>query len=302
MKFLRSLAFSLLLLLTHLLCAQSRVNSLKLTFTTIDVPGAGETTVSGINTAGDMVGWYSQAENTPSSGFLLSGANFTFLNYPGGYSTVARSINDSGLIVGYAQIQHGAAAVGFTYTAGTFNKIRVGTYADSYGEGIDSAGDIVGGYGNFGATQGFEQAGTKFKTVTPPGTFNGVYATGINKSGEIVGWTLSSDTSGFFYNHSKFQTIAVPGANSLTEAWSINDSGIVVGWYDSCNPLCADHAFAFMKGKFLSFDYPGAMETYAYGINSAGQIVGSYTFDQQTFHGFVTNPITSQVFDISASR
>jgi hypothetical protein len=51
-----------------------------------------------------MVGWYSQAGNTPASGFLLRGGNFTFLNYPGAYSTVARSINDSGLIAGYAEI------------------------------------------------------------------------------------------------------------------------------------------------------------------------------------------------------
>jgi probable HAF family extracellular repeat protein len=35
------------------------------------------------------------------------------------------------------------------------------------------------------------------------------------------------------------------------------------------------------------------METGALGINNLGQIVGSYTFDQQTYHGFVTNPIAS---------
>ena len=80
-------------------------------------------------------------------------------------------------------------------------------------------------------------------------------------------------------------------------AWGISDSGIVVGSYLGCTPSCNFHGFALMKGKYVSFDYPGAMETYAYGINSAGQIVGSYTLDQQTFHGFVTGPVTAAGFE-----
>src|SRR5215469_5704031 len=82
--------------------AQKDVGSANLTFTTIDVPGAGDTNVAGINSNGDVVGWYSQAFNTPSSGFLLSGGTFTYLNYPGGYDTIAGGINDAGVVVGDA--------------------------------------------------------------------------------------------------------------------------------------------------------------------------------------------------------
>lgn len=35
------------------------------------------------------------------------------------------------------------------------------------------------------------------------------------------------------------------------------------------------------------------MFTCAFGINSAGQIVGSYSLDGTTTHGFVTSPITA---------
>src|SRR5437773_12498902 len=75
--------------------------SAQLTYTSIDVPGAGYTSVQGINTAGDMVGYYGNTSNGPFHGFLLRGGNFTFFDYPGAGSTVASKINDSGLIVGY---------------------------------------------------------------------------------------------------------------------------------------------------------------------------------------------------------
>src|SRR6266704_6826511 len=73
----------------------------QLTFTSIDVPGAGFVGAEGINTAGDIVGYYAKTNNGPFHSFLLSGGNFMFFDYPGGRSTVATGINDSGLIVGY---------------------------------------------------------------------------------------------------------------------------------------------------------------------------------------------------------
>ena len=293
MRLLRSFPLALGLLVSPpLIYAQAKIDVLNLTFTTIDVPGAGLTVVSGINTADDMVGWYGQSGSAPGSGFLLSAQNFTSFDYPGGSSTLAFRVNDSGLIAGTAYLFQNTAAVGFLYDGTTFTKVRIGSHTYTYVEGIDNAGDIVGGYGDFGGNQGYERAGTKFKNVTPPGSYMLVYATAINNLGQIAG---TADEGAFFYSKGKYQTIAFPGA-SQTYAYGINDNAIVVGFYLRCAPSCADHGFALMKGKYLSFDYPGAMETYAYGINNAGKIVGSYTFDQQTFHGFVTNPITAADF------
>jgi probable HAF family extracellular repeat protein len=34
-----------------------------------------------------------------------------------------------------------------------------------------------------------------------------------------------------------------------------------------------------------------------FGINNAAQVVGSYTFDEQTYHGFVTSPIAAEDFE-----
>ena len=263
--------------------------TLNLTFTTIDVPGAGETNVAGINSNGDIVGWYSQAFNTSSSGFLLSGGTFTYLNYPGGYDTIAGGINDAGVVVGNAYTSSEGAA-GFTYQGGSFKTIQIAGYPDTYAEGIDNAGDIVGGYG-FGSVNGFEQSGTKFRIVTPPCGQGSVAANAINNVGQIVGWTYYNNHAGFLYQHGKYRTINVPNSLNYTVALGINDSGIVVGWYVGCAPTCTEHGFVLKKGKYLSFDYPAATQTYANGINNAGQIVGSYTLDGQTFHGFVSSPV-----------
>jgi probable HAF family extracellular repeat protein len=299
MTFLRGITLSLLLLCASLAFAQadSEIANANVTFTTVDVPGAVVTSVDGINTAGDMVGYYAEAGNGPASGFLYSGGNFAFLNYPSGNSTRAQGINDSGLIVGWAYVRQESAAVGFAYDGTTFTTVRAPGKSATFAYGINNAGDIVGGDGSFSATKGFELVGTRFKNISPPGTFLYIYGLGINKNGGIVGLKTGgvSSNNGFAYNGGKFQTLIVPGAQ-LTEAWGVNDSGIIVGWYQKCSP-CVINGFALMNGKYTSLSYPGAIETFAIGINASGQVVGAYTLDGSSQHGFVTSPITVADFE-----
>src|SRR5882762_4864052 len=98
----RNFAFlALLSLCVGLIHAQTPPDiSAQLTFTTIDVPGAGYTGIFGINTAGDLVGNYGQDTNGDSHGFLYSSGILTYFDYPGQNVTVPGGINDSGLIVG----------------------------------------------------------------------------------------------------------------------------------------------------------------------------------------------------------
>jgi hypothetical protein len=42
--------------------------------------------------------------------------------------------------------------------------------------------------------------------------------------------------------------------------------------------------------NFTSFDFPGATSTLAWGINSAGQIVGIYRNADAIAHGFLAQP------------
>jgi probable HAF family extracellular repeat protein len=279
MTFLRSFAFALLPLLCIPLCAQ-------ITFTTIDVPGAAVTSVRGINTTGDMVGYYAETSNGPTHAFLLRDGIFTFLDYPGATYTRAMGINDSGQIVGYA-VKGDAAAIGFRYDGSTFTAIRVPSRSATFTWGINNGADIVGGAGTFGATRGFELHASRFKDISPPGNYIYIYGTGINNFGKIVGWTSGVNVNGFAYKRGSFQTISFPGS-SMTEAWGINDSGVIVGWYQQGSFF---YGFTLINGKYTSFSYPGAKGTFPAGINAAGQIVGSYTLDYNVEHGFVTSPV-----------
>ncbi len=289
MRFLCRFTLLTLLLLAHaaLLHGQSKVDTLNLTFTTIDVPGAVVTNVLGINTAGDVVGNYETSTNGPSHGFLYSAGNFSLFDYPGASSTLAFGINDSGLISGTAYIKNGTAAVSFLYDGTSFTTLQAKGDTATLARGINNAGVVVGGDGlTLSGTKGFALIGSQFKNISPPGTYVYIFADAINNLNQVVG---TDDSGSFSYSKGKFKSISFPGA-SQTLAWGINDNEMISGWYVICTPNC-EHGFLLVKGKYMSFDYPGAMGTFANGINASGQIVGSYTPDEQTFHGFISSPV-----------
>jgi hypothetical protein len=71
------------------------------TYTQIDVPGSAITYCWGINSAGDIVGYYSVEGSSYSPGYILSNGNYTTINYGGPYgSTLLKGLNDVGQIVG----------------------------------------------------------------------------------------------------------------------------------------------------------------------------------------------------------
>ena len=282
--------FSLpLLLLTcaSVIAAQPNPNTVNVTFTTIDVPGAVYTGIFGINTAGDMVGSYGQDTSQDAHGFLYSGGTFTYFDYPSQSVTVPTGINDSNLIVGYAGKN---PVVGFLYDGLSFQTLVDGSNTATASLGINNAGEVVGGAGTIYTTKGFDLRSGKFKTLNVPGHHTYNYGNGINNFGTIVGWT---ESDGFICRGSICKIMDYPGA-SQTKLDGINDKGVMVGWYWASS--CGGCAFAAKNGSFISFSFPGAAFTGATGINTSGQIVGQYTFDYNAWHGFVTNPIIDADF------
>jgi probable HAF family extracellular repeat protein len=284
------------LVLSNVVLAQPEpdavIPEVHLTFTTVDVPGAVISNVTGINSAGDMVGYYTATSNGPGTGFLLTGGDFSFFSYPGADSTLAFGINDSALVSGTAYTHEFTAANGFLYDGANFVSVRAPGQSATFSRGINNAKTVVGAAGSLSFTDGFELSGQRFVDISPPGSYIFVFATGINNLGQIVGTT---DDQAFLYSGNKFKHIRLPWPNNVTTAMGINDDGFIVGSYEKCFP-CAFYGFVRHNGKYLSFGYPGAMETDAFGISNNGEIVGSYTFDQQTYHGFVTSPITAADF------
>src|SRR5205085_12662667 len=134
------------------LTAQSTAKSAAVSFTTIDVPGAGFSYVNGINSAGDMIGNYGTIDNgMDGHGFVYSQGTFTFIDYPGAEVTNAHGINDSGVIVGSANFSSGRIIHGFIYDGQTFNFIDVPGQNQTIAWGLNNAGDVVAEAGNFSA-------------------------------------------------------------------------------------------------------------------------------------------------------
>ena len=101
------------------------------------------TAATGINTAGDIVGVWSDA--TGSHAFLLH--VFTPINFPLATSTSAFGINDTGEIAGFYSDAAGNTH-GFIFTGGSFSAVDVAGARSTLLTRIKNDGSITGVYGD----------------------------------------------------------------------------------------------------------------------------------------------------------
>ena len=250
------------------------------TFTSIDPPGSTSTIAYGVNTSGQVVGYYTNASGT--HGFLMSAGTFSTIDFPGASVTSASGINGAGQIVGtyVANGLHGFLSTGGTLTTLDFPGIQNATPS-----GINNSGQIVGSYNNGVGFRGFVQNGnsiTSFAFGSGLDTFPNV----ISDSGNVVGTytDASRNQHGFLRDEAGvFTSIDVPGA-SFTNATGINNAGKVVGFYGDSKGV---HGF-LLDGGFSTFDFPGSIQTQPQSISDTGQIVGDYAING-TLHGFTAN-------------
>ncbi|HEV3481490.1 MAG TPA: hypothetical protein VGR97_04095 [Candidatus Acidoferrales bacterium] len=118
------------------------------------------------------------------------------------------------------------------------------------------------------------------------------FVSGMNDKGEFVGGYVDAagNQNGFLYSNGQFTTIDVPGAQYPgaglgTIAVAVNDEEQVVGKYVTAAQGTTPqkiHGFLWQAGQVtLLPDYPldsnsTSPYTQPYGINNAGEIVGSY--------------------------
>jgi len=157
--------------------------------------------------------------------------------------------------------------------------------------------EIVGGYGD-APLLGYESflmyGSENKKTVTEayqsvnfPGDPE-QSAFGVNDAGQIVGEYIDSAAvyHGWELSGGKFSTIDVPFSGATgTGANGINDSGEIAGGWDGSG--VSQHGFTLIGGTYTSFDYPGAVATWAWQLNNKGDIVGYWVDASNVFHGFV---------------
>lgn len=224
------------------------------TYTSISAPGANATRILGMNSAGQMVGFYRTAADPGSQHAFLRQADGTFetIDHPGQDFNYAFRINDAGQVGGYYF---------------EFPSTPSGIFITSHLREPD--GSFVP---RLFSTEG-----------------DGTVLRGLNNDGTQAGWWLAPDGGihGIVGVNGVFAEFDVPGA-AFTLPNDINDAGIVAGF--AADPTFEGQGFIRLAdGTFALLAVPGAHSTEVLGINNLGQLVGSYEDEQGNVHGFIAH-------------
>ena len=219
--------------------------------------------------------WLSLASVAPAA------AQTTF-DYPLAVTTGSSSIIDSGTIVGFYYNSDGSEH-SFLYDGQSFTSFDYPKAAWTEASGINQAGDVVGyyGYATDNLMHGFlRTADGKFSTIDRLGRFN-TMPLGINSSRTIVGCMHNLGTMhGWVMQNGAF--VSLSPAYEMYNA--INDAGTIVGWHYAAPGSI--RSFVLSGAGRVNFDYPGATNTQAYGINAFGAVVGWFG-PAASSHGFL---------------
>jgi uncharacterized membrane protein len=219
-------------------------------FTTVDVPGASVTTVTGTDGRGQIVGAYRDSRRK-FHGFVRSKHGFRKIDYPGATGTVVWRINARGQMVGTYTYERDRAAQffdhGFLLDRRGFRKIAVRGASETRPFGINRRGQIVGEY--------------------------------VDRDGIAHGFLRDTDGD--------MTTIDAPGA-TVTAAFDVDDRGRAVGVY--VDAAVGFHGFLReADGAISTIDFPGADDTEVFGINNRGQLVGAQRNAGGSYKGFMSD-------------
>lgn len=211
--------------------------------------------------------------------------NFASADYPG---TATNLVYDENLntILGITEFNDEQS---FTLKGNNYQFLNLPGSQDSGATGINTSGQIVGGYTDVGGTvHGFLFSGGVVTNVDDPNASIGTTTPyDLNDAGEIVGAYIDSAnvTHGFSTPDGiNFTDINCPGAIN-TLATGVNISGDISGQYTDASLIT--HAFLLKAGVFTTLDFPLSTFTVALGINDSDQIAGYFLDKNNAEHGFI---------------
>lgn len=226
-------------------------------------PGA----VAAINSHGEVVG--------VRSGVPFAHANGISVDLDS--SGAANGINDLHQVVGVS-----ATNRGFVYSNGVRTDLGdLGYGGDVVAYGINDAGQVVGSAFNGTVMNAFLYANGVMQELAPAGAlFAAAYD--INSVGVAVG--VADNIAVMFTGGVATRLGTLGGSSSV--AWRINEASYAVGYaYLAGN--ARRHAAAFFNGAAVDLTPGFDGDTFAYGINDVGQIVGTASPVNGTQFAFV---------------
>ena len=267
-------------------------------YTKIDPPNSTLTAARGVNAHGDIFGGYIDADGVGHD-FLLRDGVFTNIEYPSDVSAGALAMNARGDIAGNLGDADGSH--GFLLSNGVLTKVDYPGAVWTSVFAINNSGDVTGQFGT--------PAGKVRSFILRNGVFHGIrvsvgdnFARGAEDNGRVfVGdVVLDSDLTvhGFLQGTGSVQLLDPPGMIvPCSHARGINERGDVVGAFaivssnDECDARPPAHGFVrFQTGEYAIIDPPGSFDTFLFGINDDGVVVGAATDKDGNTHGFRAMP------------
>ncbi len=222
---------------------------------------------------------------------LWQAGTATDLGTLGGPQSSALAINNAGLVCGWAHTTAGYAVP--TVWTGT-SATPLLTLGGSSGQAgaINDAGTAVG-YSDLGNGSGYHATLWSGGTITDLGTLGGGYsrAYDINNSGITVGWAenASGKRRATLWTGTEIVDLGGLSGGSWTTAYAANDAGQIV--LSGIPQGLIQNRAAFWDGKLsspvLDLGTLGGKESWAYGLNDAGWVVGAAGLLSGTYAAFV---------------
>ena len=237
--------------------------------TIIEVPGASATYSDFVNAIGAMVGSYVDAEGIYHAYVRTPDGTFRIFDISGEASELeyyfVHGINDARVIVTRSKMVGDVprSYVGLSDQV-ELDELRFPGSVSTEGWNINQDGSIVGHYD------------------TPDGRRHGFIA---RPSAELVAQIYTVPVLGSTRSDYTFESIDVPGVEFL-ELTASSDFEDYAG-----NTRSPDGektvAFTLIDDVFMTYHFPGAMNTYFYALGNNGNAAGHYEDSEGLFHGVV---------------
>jgi probable HAF family extracellular repeat protein len=253
-----------------------------------------------INDSGQVVGIYGSLGGTLHA---FRWQNGVLVEIAAGPSTLAHGINAAGQVVGVWS-GSGYPLRAFRWDNGVTTQLS----GLLIGRGIDSNGRVVGtAAGQYGGVAAVWEAGSTAHLHFPAAPDGGGDARDINAGGTIVGGAaIGNFFHAFRFQNGTMTDLGTVGDDEQSYAFAINDAGDIAG--QSINGLgglqvrsdwagnsgfvgyVASRAIVWRNGAILDLGALGGTDAAAFGINNAGDVVGSAqvsTAVNRIWHAFI---------------
>jgi hypothetical protein len=275
------------------------------TFAPINDPAGFNTEARGINSSGEIAGFYqTDASCTESQvdirylptchkhGFTYVDGKYKTHDVPGAVSTVVNGLNDLGDLVGVYLSSDGVTHGFLWLHTGAIEILAYPKASSTTPMSINKSGVVVG---QFNGGYSFRWVNGKFSFISVnsgPGCPNCNGLSGIANNDAMVGFAFHDDSwVGFLKNGSDFDFFPrFNDGDSFTDA--VNDKIDIVGYgighaYFAPSVEANEGSPESEKSPdYIPFKYTGGYPTQPFGINDSRAIVGAYE-DSTGIHGFL---------------